>query len=568
MIPRVFNPSNPSPGEKHFFGKISREEDIDDWIVLHSLNIAHHQTRIMGEIDFLIVIPNKGILAIEIKAHHYIEVKDGRWFMGRGDAVGTTRSPFEQLNESLFSLQKYIANNAIFLKGIPVFPLTIFTHFEFITKSIEWNQKQIVSCKEYRKKCLSELLGKRLSLARTELASKKSAHWFSKNPTRPNKDDIKALLKLLRPSIEPLRQAAIWRDEVERDLLQFTTEQFDALDALADNPRVLFNGAAGTGKTFIAIESAVRAANSGQKVLLVCMNKFLSDMLKERLGKYSITVSTLHALMRSYDDGDIKNSSDYWLTELPQTAYLNMLDELKENELYDLLIIDEGQDIISNEPWLDCLDITLKNGLSQGCWYIFGDFDYQSIYSRGLSNDDLISNLKERSPTFTPYKLRKNCRNLKPAANLSISLSAIESPYSSFLRKTQPIIDSKYWMYSSDKEQKKLVLQIIKNCLKEGFKGSDIVILSKVAELKCITHLNNMDINARPFVLNSNDLTYTSIHKFKGLEAPVIILTDFDEIESDEARKMLFTGASRSTDSVHYLFHKNIKRTLLSLISK
>lgn len=85
MIPKRIDPKNPSLGEIEFFKRISQEEDIPDWTILHSLNIApnHHQTRIMGEIDFLAIIPNLGMIAIEIKAHREIKVEDGVWFLGK-----------------------------------------------------------------------------------------------------------------------------------------------------------------------------------------------------------------------------------------------------------------------------------------------------------------------------------------------------------------------------------------------------------------------------------------------------------------------------------------------------
>ncbi|MCH7384419.1 ATP-binding domain-containing protein [Acinetobacter dispersus] len=116
-------------------------------------------------------------------------------------------------------------------------------------------------------------------------------------------------------------------------------------------------------------------------------------------------------------------------------------------------------------------------------------------------------------------------------------------------------------MYSNDSEQLKKLNNILQNSLKEGFKYSDIVILSKVAESKSLAHQNKVRLNAKVYTFGSDLLRYTSIHKFKGLEAPVIILTDFDEIESDEAQKMMFTGATRSTDSVHFLLHKRIEKT-------
>ncbi|MDR9777712.1 NERD domain-containing protein/DEAD/DEAH box helicase, partial [Rhizobium hidalgonense] len=297
-----------------------------------------------GEIDFLVIIPKLGILAIEIKAHLQIRVEDGVWFLGKTDINGS-RSPFLQLNETMFSLQKYISDHYAPLKNIPIFPLVIFTHCEINPESVEVSKNGFASCKEFRGSQLSELLKKKIVQAREELSKKKSAHWLMSNPDRPDEKDISKLITLLRPNVEPSHQVGNHSSIIEKELLKFTTEQYEALDSLADNPCVLFNGAAGTGKTFIAIESAIRSANEGKKVLFVCMNKLLGELLKRQLKDISnITVSTLHALMKSYDSGEVKDHKSYWESEFPQLACTNIINK-SEDSSYDLLVIDEGQDI-------------------------------------------------------------------------------------------------------------------------------------------------------------------------------------------------------------------------------
>ncbi len=57
MIPSYLGEDTLSPGEVDFFKRINSDIKTKDWLVLHSLNIAHHQTRIMGEIDFLVIVP-------------------------------------------------------------------------------------------------------------------------------------------------------------------------------------------------------------------------------------------------------------------------------------------------------------------------------------------------------------------------------------------------------------------------------------------------------------------------------------------------------------------------------
>lgn len=54
------------------------------------------------------------------------------------------------------------------------------------------------------------------------------------------------------------------------------------LNFLEEQKSVLINGAAGTGKTLIAVERAIRFANQGQKVLFLCYNKYLKEELKKK----------------------------------------------------------------------------------------------------------------------------------------------------------------------------------------------------------------------------------------------------------------------------------------------
>ncbi|WP_061875646.1 nuclease-related domain-containing DEAD/DEAH box helicase [Acinetobacter lactucae] len=568
MIPRVLYSDNTSPGEIDFFERISTDININNWVVMHSLNIAYHQTRLMGELDFIVIIPQLGILVIEVKAHRNIKFENGIWYLGKHDIKGSL-SPFVQLNKAMFSLQKYIANSDPYLKTIPIFPLVIFTHCEIQPKSIEINKNNFISCKEYRESKLSKLLEARIKKYREEASNKESLSWLSLNSTRPNSSDISRLIKVLRPNIEPIMLAESYSSIIEKELIKFTSEQYDAIDSLADHSCVLFSGAPGTGKTFIAIESAIRSAKEGKKILFVCMNKLLGDFLKRRLlDWHNITVNTFHALIRSYDFDTYlmdENNSNYWTEILPEIAYTKILENSLDSK-YDLLIVDEAQDIIGNNLWLDCLDLLLKKGLTQGCWHFFGDFIHQNIYSKKLSENDFLALLKKRNSDFVHFQLKKNCRNIEVSVRHNLNLIAIDSPYLSYLRKSSPILDSKFYIYSNNLEQITKLNSIIQNCLKEGFKYSDIVILSKCAEFKGLVHQNINQLKANIYDLDLDCLRYTSIYKFKGLEAPVIILTDFDEIESNEAKNLLFTGASRATDSVHYLFHKSVQNTLFSYL--
>ena len=48
MIPPVIPVSCPSPGEREIFTCLRDEPGTKDWIVLHSLDIAHHLRQVVG----------------------------------------------------------------------------------------------------------------------------------------------------------------------------------------------------------------------------------------------------------------------------------------------------------------------------------------------------------------------------------------------------------------------------------------------------------------------------------------------------------------------------------------
>lgn len=563
MIPRILDPSIPSDGEKHLFSRLENDSGASNWTVLHSLNIAHHKTQVMGEIDFLVIIPNLCVFAIEVKAHRFVKFEDGLWHLGKkGKAV--FRGPFKQINDAVFSMVEYFKTKSTNLSNIPIFPLVIFTHTELQHNSIEWHPREVCSAREYRKTPISKLLISRAKSYRKELTRTKTAKWFSSNDSRPNNDDIKLILEVVRPKIEHLPISTSFRKSLEQDMEFFTKEQFIALDAMADNQRVIYKGPAGVGKTILAMEVALRAAKQGHKVLFLCKNRLLTQYLQEHSQHRNIDILSITQLLEAQVDKSFINKQDrekdsYWKINLPQEAYTNLID--KDTE-YTFLIMDEAQDILINEDWVDCIELLLKGGIASGKWNIFGDFELQNLYSI-FNYDDLLKDLKFRANNVASYNLTLNCRNLKEVSSLNFSLSGLKSPYSKFLRTNKPISASKYYFYSSEKDQFKKLKEQISTLLHTGFKPNDIVILSKVSESKSIAHRYLNDLSTKAFSFSDNEVQFTSIHRFKGLEAPIIILTDFDEIESNASKKLLYAGASRATESVIYLLNDQIKKYII-----
>ena len=68
MIPAVIDPGTPSLGERDAFQRLESDPIADGWTVIHSLYLPNHVRQISGELDFVVLVPGKGILCLEIKA--------------------------------------------------------------------------------------------------------------------------------------------------------------------------------------------------------------------------------------------------------------------------------------------------------------------------------------------------------------------------------------------------------------------------------------------------------------------------------------------------------------------
>lgn len=72
-------PEDAPPGETALFDALATGPSTDSWIVLHSLAIAAHVRQVEGEADFVVIVPERGVLVIEVKSHRDVGVlPDGR----------------------------------------------------------------------------------------------------------------------------------------------------------------------------------------------------------------------------------------------------------------------------------------------------------------------------------------------------------------------------------------------------------------------------------------------------------------------------------------------------------
>ena len=571
MIPPRISPDCSSPGEREIFRRLKDDPETRGWIVLHSLDVAEHVTNIAGEIDFVVIVPGKGVLCVEVKACASLIRRDGLWYYGKVTKPDV-RGPFKQASAAMHSIRANLAKKRPDLARIPFWSAVIFPYLEFSTKSEEWHSWQVIDNRQFRSCAIGKLLSDVLDQARQFLQNKSSARWFDPKSIEPNTQQCSGIADVLRADFEFFEKPGSRSGKLESDLTAYTTEQYGALDAMEANPRVAFVGPAGTGKTLLAIEAARRGSDVGRKVLLLCYNRFLGRWLQGQLSVQDteVVARTIHQHMLAVSKTSVPDNPDqaFWETRLPSRASEALLEDECEANQFDELVVDEAQDIL-REDYLDFLDLSMRGGLASGKWRFFGDFEKQAIYSAAnLSLEEFIETRSSNAPTFD---LRTNCRNTPRVAELVHLLGGLTPPYRRILRPDDGI-EPEIIYYSDRIEQRSLLLNSVKILRNRGFSDQDIVILSPRSDATCAAsnaQINRLGKSFRPFEGSPGGVTrYCTIHSFKGMESPAVIVTDVDRLDESTSTDLFYVAITRALEGLTILAHESAKADILSTLLK
>lgn len=569
MIPPVIPASCPSPGEREIFTRLRDEPGTKDWIVLHSLDIAHHLRQVAGEADFVVIVPARGVLCLEVKACHSLQRRDGLWYYGH-DPHGDPRGPFKQAAEAMHSLRQQVVEAEPTLSRVPFWSAVAFPFIEFKASSDEWHPWQVIDWPRFRRQPLATLIASILRSARSFLSARPAAGWFRETDRLPDPEQAAAIARILRPSFEFSEKAPDRRARQEAEILRYTEEQFAALDTMADNERVLFTGPAGTGKTVLALEAARRAANAGRKVLLVCYNRLLGRWLCQRAAAQpsSVWAGTFHQYLLGVAGAapPPEPGSSFWNGELPGSAAEELLGGHADASAFDVIVADEVQDLL-NAPYLDVMDLVLKGGLAGGRWLFFGDFERQMIYGQDRDRaDELIS---ARLGSFARCSLRVNCRNTPRVATLSHLLGKLAPNYSRVLRPDDRIEPSISY-YATPSQQRKELASTLERLHRESFAADDIVILSTKAGARCAA----AGITEKPWSgqlapfeqAAPGQIRYTTIQSFKGLDSPAIVVTDIEYVAGDLFSSLFYVATTRALERLCMIVHETAKPDIIKAL--
>jgi hypothetical protein len=526
MIPQKPHPETKSQAELKLFTEFERQLP-PDYTVFHSVT---WQLRVKdsglqdGETDFLVVHPEFGILIVEVKGG-YIRY-DGQIDQWYSNNI-PIKDPFKQGRNNKYSLLEklrelpYWRERWITVGYAAAFPdvsvkgdLRLDAPRQLILDAADLNDLA-----GWTRRALTFLQGRR------------------PNDSPPGQTGLAELVRTLSPSVDlpPLLSIEIKSQAQEQERL--TREQFMMLDFLGRRRRVAISGCAGSGKTTLAYEKARRLAEQDFKVLLTCFNLNLAEWLKwesEESRPPNLYIANFHRLAdEMVQEAGLPTgpyTAEYFETILPERL-MAAIDRLGSR--FDAIIVDEGQDFEDN--WWLPLQCLLHNP-DQGIFYIFFD-DNQNIY-RGLKQIPLES---------APFTLPHNCRNTQHIHRQVLAFYRSDQLPLAVGPQGRPV---EQYPYTTPAELKRLLRQALHRLVvEEDVPAWDIVILTpksrQRSELWQLGPLGNFHLVEQQTDA-SGDIYCTSVHKFKGLESPVVILAEVDNDQIWNLQTILYVGYSRA----------------------
>lgn len=558
MYPKFFPKENKSNAEKKVFEYFKTKAPAT-WQVIHSFRLPEHLRVVFGESDFIVVAPEFGVFTLEIKGGG-VGFDGSNWaFIDRNHNITyKQRGPFQQAYEGMFEVEKIIVdklgsnyNRTHILYGYGV----IFTDED------SFPVDEMVEDKPWRlAQNTGELPDYTSFIKKLDLNFRHELKTLGKRqPEKITTEDAKRIVSALRPEIECVAPLKSFIDASEDDVIRLTDQQFNCLDDIAANKRVVVLGGAGTGKTLIAVKDAMLAADEFEKVGVFCYNTNLAQMIKRSITNENIQVFSWHKFLFSFCKDDFTQSDveqeGFFEFILPEFAKAKIKNA---NIKFDKIIVDEFQDLCT-ETYLEVFDVLLDGGLFDGRFTFYGDFARQAIYS-----DSVDLELLENHTYYSKKILTVNCRNTRYIGNELVNVTGYDE--SKYLLKIdgEPV---DYYSYESREDEHKIFKEIIKELQAKHIQSEQIIVLSPHQRGKSLVG----EVDPEKYIIGDygeNPKAYmalfSTVQSFKGLESEIVILTD---IETYDDAQLMYVALSRARSKMYVLESKeaakNRKRNLV-----
>jgi hypothetical protein len=568
LIPAFADERTP-PGERDVFNLIAGGPD--GWVAIHSLDLTPWNRGLRTEVDFVIIAPETGVVCVEVKSHEQITFEGDRW-----QPPQISRSPFKQAADARHTFYRRLRDAAPQFRHVPIVHCCIFPRSAFdIRPNLSVQPWELIEARSFHG--FNDGMAFCVHLRSHMLQAIRADQSLQPLQSALSSRQVEEIVGLCLP-VQTRRANA--REGIERrqqDVERILREQQKPVMQLAmQNPRVVIQGAAGTGKTLMAMETARRAAERGNRVGLLCFNQLVGDWMKRQTEQIMPAAPGLivgRAIRVMADLAGVTIPRDpplgYWDNELPDRIQERLTDpDFDATASFDYLVIDEAQDLLARPRLWECVTGFVKGGIAAGSFCLFGDFDNQVLGARGPMEGSLTQLKAVGRPAL--YRLTENCRNYRIVGDSAVRLSGLPQPvYDDYRRVGGGLQNYDIFFYSSDLAQRDKLAEWLKEFKRQGYRPSEITILSfRTSERSAAALLAHEGFKLRPQWQSSTDATgYASVQAFKGMENKVIILTDVVLGEAEFHRDLFYTGMTRACESVRILCDRKSQDTLSDWIA-
>ena len=355
-------------------------------------------------------------------------------------------------------------------------------------------------------------------------------------------------------------------------------EQQRIIDYMTQGKNVVVDACAGSGKSTTILALAKQMPN--KKILQITYNSALRQEIRDKVREYglkNIKIHTYHSLAVNYYSHTSYNDMEM------RRVIFEKLPALKEIALFDILVIDEAQDMsllyyrmirkfIADTEFQ--FQIMILGDYMQGLYDFKGaDIRYLTFAKRIWENHPQLS-----SPIFEECRLKISYRITNEMAAFINEAMLGENRISA----CKPGVPVKY-IRADKRVTKIMILNAIRSILHKGDKPGDIFILAASVKMKNYMirdienllvlegipcHIPTSDMDRDNVKVMENKLVFSTFHTSKGRERKYVFVLGFDQLymkiygrnwAPDKCPNTLYVSNSRSTYEL-FLFEKNDKR--------
>lgn len=473
---------------------LSAVEGPDDAVAFHSIRLRSHPTKQQAEADFVILWRGVVVL-VEVKGggvqHH-----NGKWWsIDRfGDPHPLRESPMQQAESAMHALTDILRED-----GVGWFErqaVVITPDIESPPAALGWEPTHWLDKNQMSIAALRRALDVVVSRHRDA----------PRGQTVARVDDLRTRLfgEFTRmPVMDALRGVVI--EEQNRA----TKDQAHVLASLARNPRIMVLGGAGTGKSLALVEAAKQEAQAGRSVLITYRSPLLSSFFMPRTEGREIDVAPF--------------------------------DSLVAGRIYDVVMIDEAQDLMTAED-MDRLEGVVLGGRSTGRWRMFLDPNNQA-HVDGRFEDEVFEIVADEALLLD---LDRNVRNTSAVVHM------VQSYLGADVGDPGIVHGAKVeWRTVGVRADVDAALTVAREIVDGGARAADIWIIC-----------TNSD--SAPWV-SAEGVTVTSPRFAKGLEAEHVIVCELPEELDDAGMAALYVAVTRPRVTLYMILSDADNRQLQKL---